>query len=121
MDSNVSLNNMRKKVAGKVTTTRIGPAFVVGCLAIGLSQQAVAHHGWVAHYDREQYVTIRGVVKDVQFVNPHAYVYIDTVNENGEPEVRWCEMQARTQLQRRGVTYCSRITIASNTLRSGAS
>ena len=40
-------------------------------------------------------------------MNPHAYVYIDTVNENGETEVRWCEMQARTQLQRRGITLTS--------------
>lgn len=40
-------------------------------------------------------------------MNPHAYVYIDTVNENGETEMRWCEMQARTQLQRRGITLTS--------------
>jgi primosomal replication protein N len=68
---------------------------------------AIAHHGWVAHYDRDQYVTVQGLVRDVQFVNPHAYVYIDTVDENGQPEVRWCEMQARTQLERRGVTRAS--------------
>lgn len=98
---------MRKTMAGSVISTRIGPALVLGCLAIGVSQQTVAHHGWVAHYDREQFITIQGIVKDIEFVNPHAYVYIDTVNEDGEAEIRWCEMQARTQLQRRGVTIQS--------------
>ncbi len=68
---------------------------------------AYAHHGWVAHYDRESYVRVEGTVREIEFVNPHAYVYIDTVNAQGENEVRWCEMQARTQLERRGVTIDS--------------
>ncbi|MDG2088940.1 MAG: DUF6152 family protein [Arenicellaceae bacterium] len=66
--------------------------------------QAVAHHGWSSHYDRDVYVSLTGVVTDYQFVNPHAFVYLDTVNEAGEIEARWCEMQSRVQLERRGVS-----------------
>ncbi len=72
-----------------------------------IAQVAAAHHGWVAYYDRDQRVTVQGVVREVQLVNPHSFVYIDTVNEDGEAEVRWCELQARTQLERRGVTQAS--------------
>ncbi len=68
---------------------------------------AHAHHGWVAHYDRDSFVRVEGTVREIEFVNPHAYVYIDTISPQGENEVRWCELQARTQLERRGVTIDS--------------
>jgi hypothetical protein len=64
---------------------------------------ALAHHGWATHYDGNAYVTITGVVTKFEFVNPHAFVYLDAVNEAGATEHRWCEMQSRTQLERRGV------------------
>jgi hypothetical protein len=95
------------KMAARENSIRSNLVFTVIYLAICCPRMATAHHGWVAHYDRDQHVTIQGFVRDIQFVNPHTYVYIDTVNDNNEAEVRWCEMQARTQLQRRGVTLSS--------------
>jgi hypothetical protein len=81
--------------------------FLISAFALIISSSTWAHHGWVAHYDRDQHVTVSGVVRDLQFVSPHAFVYIDTVNAAGDAEVRWCEMQAKTQLERRGVTPAS--------------
>ena len=66
--------------------------------------QAFAHHGWSTHYDGDAYVSVTGTITDFQFVNPHAFVYLETVNEAGEVETRWCEMQSRVQLERRGVS-----------------
>ncbi len=65
---------------------------------------AAAHHGFGAHYDADQYVTIEGVVTDFEFVNPHSFVYIETTDDAGDTVVRWCEMQARTQMHRKGIT-----------------
>lgn len=62
-----------------------------------MTGQAMAHHGWSTHYDGEVYVTLTGIVTDYQFVNPHAFVYLETVNEAGETESRWCEMQSRVR------------------------
>ena len=64
---------------------------------------AAAHHGWSTHYDRDAYLTLTGVITRFQFVNPHAFVYLETVNDAGETETRWCEMQSRVQLERRGI------------------
>ena len=83
--------------------TQISLAVVIGLFTVG----AHSHHGWVAHYDRDSFVRVEGTVREIDFVNPHAYVYIDTINAQGENEIRWCEMQARTQLERRGVTVDS--------------
>ncbi len=65
---------------------------------------ASAHHGFGAHYDADQYITIEGAVTEFEFVNPHAFVYIETTDDAGDTIVRWCEMQARTQLHRKGIT-----------------
>lgn len=64
---------------------------------------ALAHHGWAPHYDGDAPVTVTGAITRFEFVNPHAFVYMDVVNEAGKTETRWCEMQSRTQLERRGV------------------
>ena len=73
-------------------------------IAVLWAGQASAHHGWSTHYDGDVYVSVTGTITDYQFVNPHAFVYLETVNDAGETETRWCEMQSRVQLERRGVS-----------------
>jgi len=72
-------------------------------IAVLWASHAAAHHGWSTHYDRDAYLTLSGVVTEFQFVNPHAFVYLETMNDAGEIEARWCEMQSRVQLERRGI------------------
>jgi hypothetical protein len=64
---------------------------------------ASAHHGFAAHFDPDQLITIEGTVKQFDFINPHGFLHIDTVNDAGEPVVYVCDLQAKTQLVRRGV------------------
>jgi len=73
-------------------------------IAVFWASQALAHHGWSTHYDRDTYVSLTGTITSYQFVNPHAFVYFETVNDAGAIEARWCEMQSRVQLERRGVS-----------------
>jgi hypothetical protein len=79
---------------------RLGALAAIALAGIGT---AFAHHGWAPHFDGNAYVTITGTITDFEFVNPHSYVYLESVNEAGKPESRWCETQSRTQLERRGV------------------
>lgn len=65
---------------------------------------AYAHHGFAVHYDPDRYITIEGTVRQFDFVNPHAVLYVDSTNEAGEAVVYVCALQARTQLVRRGVS-----------------
>lgn len=78
-------------------------------LAFGLAVLALvpivvsAHHGFAAHFDNNTVIRIEGTVKQFDFINPHGFLHIDSVNEAGEPVVWVCDLQAKTQLVRRGV------------------
>lgn len=43
-----------------------------------------AHHSFQAEYDGSKVVTIKGVVKKVAWVNPHAYVYVESTDAAGK-------------------------------------
>jgi hypothetical protein len=63
---------------------------------------AAAHHGFSAHYDPDKVIRIEGSVKQFDFINPHGFLHIETVNDAGEPAVYVCDLQARNQLVRKG-------------------
>jgi hypothetical protein len=45
---------------------------------------AAAHHSFQAEYDRDRPVTITGTVTLLEWTNPHARLYVDAPNEDGE-------------------------------------
>jgi hypothetical protein len=64
---------------------------------------ANSHHGFSSHFEPDRVIRIEGTVKQFDFINPHGHLYIESVNDAGEPVVYVCDLQARTQLVRRGV------------------
>jgi Family of unknown function (DUF6152) len=44
---------------------------------------ALAHHSFDAEYDSKKVATITGFVTKVDWVNPHAFVFIDSKDESG--------------------------------------
>ena len=48
-------------------------------VAIGAS----AHHGAAAEYDLLHPVTLKGVVTEFRYVNPHSQIYFDVTDSNG--------------------------------------
>ena len=71
------------------------------CTGLGIAGDAGAHHGF-GQFDRSQPVAIEGVITDIDFVNPHAYLYLDVTDEAGETIAMRCEMRAATLLRRSG-------------------
>ena len=68
-------------------------------LGVGSSH---AHHSAAPHFDRNQPIEIEGVVTRFRFVNPHAYLYLDVTDADGNT-VEWnCEMAAASSLRRSG-------------------
>jgi hypothetical protein len=53
-------------------------------------------------FDRDSNIVRSGVVTGVDFVNPHAWVYFDVTDEQGQVESHRCEMRAATVLRRSG-------------------
>jgi hypothetical protein len=64
--------------------------------------EADAHHGAAAHFDPDDVVTLEGMITELQFVNPDAWVHIDAVDDGGVAQSWRCELSGATQLIRRG-------------------
>ena len=75
---------------------------VAAAMSLGWSGSSTAHHGITAQFDTSTTFEISGVVTDLEFVNPHAYVYFDVTEDSGEVVPWRCELRAATVLRRSG-------------------
>jgi hypothetical protein len=69
-----------------------------------LSSPSFAHHGVAPHYDASKPIKLEGVVAKFDFINPHSFVYIETLDEAGKEQVWQCELASRSVLSRNGIT-----------------
>ncbi len=53
-----------------------------------LSWQAWGHHAFSAEFDKDAPVTLEGKVSKVEWINPHAWIHLDVVGEDGS-SVAW--------------------------------
>ena len=63
-----------------------------------------AHHSFAPHFDSTKKVNILGVVKEYEARNPHSYLHVTAVDENGRTREYACESHGTTQLSRIGIT-----------------
>ncbi len=61
-----------------------------------------AHHSHGNYSDT--FVDVEGVVKEVHFVNPHSWIYIEVKGPDGQPQKWSLEASSVIQLERIGVT-----------------
>jgi hypothetical protein len=66
-----------------------------------LSGPLSAHHG-EANYDTTAVVSVKGVVTDFQFINPHVQIFLDVKNDKGEIEKWTGEARSPSMLGRIG-------------------
>ena len=72
--------------------------------ALGVASIASAHHSFAPHFDITKPVSISGKVTEFEARNPHSYLHIQAVDENGRTEEYVCESHGFTQLSRNGIT-----------------
>jgi len=66
------------------------------------ASSAWAHHSFAAEYDNNKQVTVKGTVQKVEWVNPHAYVFIDVKDESGKVTTWAFESLSPNALARQG-------------------
>jgi hypothetical protein len=75
------------------------------CLLVMLAASiATAHHSFAPHFDRNKKVHISGTITEYEARNPHSYLHINAVDENGRTREYVCESHGFTQLSRIGIT-----------------
>src|SRR5215468_400406 len=65
---------------------------------------ASAHHSFAPHFDASKKLNISGTVKEYEARNPHSYLHVNAVDENGRTREYVCESHGVTQLSRIGIT-----------------
>ena len=75
---------------------------VVCTATLMLSGNALAHHSFAAEYDGDKPVKFTGTVTEMKWSNPHGWIYVDVMDEDGNV-VNWAlETSAANGLIRRG-------------------
>ena len=98
-------------------TVMLLAAFIVGGVSVS------AHHSFAA-FDRKKEVTVTGVVKEVQWNNPHTWIQVTVTDEKGK-STEWgfeCgspNMMSRTGWKRTTLKQGDRVTVVGNPLKNG--
>ena len=65
---------------------------------------AVAHHAFSAEFDANLPIRVQGKIVQVDWINPHAWVHVEDVKEDGTRQVWQLEAGTPNTLLRRGLT-----------------
>jgi Family of unknown function (DUF6152) len=63
----------------------------------------LAHHAFTSEFDDAKMVTVKGVLTKVDWINPHAYLYVDVKEQNGNIKYWAIETFPPAALRRAGM------------------
>ena len=101
-----------------------GRALLVTTMICGAATLARAHHAAAPVFDMNAEKTVTGIVKQVDWTNPHIWIWLDVPNASRQAETWGFEGMSPNFLARRGWTRSSllpgmRITVTFRPLRDG--
>jgi len=101
-----------------------GRALLVIAMIGGVAAVAWSHHAAAPVFDMNAEKTVTGIVKQVDWTNPHIWIWLEVQNASGRVETFGFEGMSPNFLARRGWTRTSllpgmRITVTFRPLRDG--
>lgn len=97
---------------------------VLVAFALAISSTALSAHHSFAAFDRKKEITLTGVVKEVQWNNPHTWIQVMVTDAKGK-QTEWgfeCgspNMMSRTGWTSRTVKAGDTVTVVGNPLKDG--
>jgi hypothetical protein len=84
-------------------TFRLGTVTVAACACLMTAVLPVmAHHSFQAEYDATKTITVKGTIQKLEWVNPHAYFWVDVKDANGKVTTYAFEALSPNALARQG-------------------
>src|SRR5271166_3667877 len=81
----------------------LGAGVATTCaLLLSAAAPVLAHHSFAAEYDSSKPVTIKGTIQKLEWVNPHAYFWIESKDESGKATIFAFETLSPNALARQG-------------------
>lgn len=78
-------------------------SMIFGLCVIFTPAYASSHHSFAAEFDGTKPVTLTGTVTKVEWMNPHAYLYMDVADEQTGDVTNWAiELGSPNGLRRNG-------------------
>jgi len=102
---------------------RLLTLFLVATGFLLVSGPVLAHHGR-SNYDVTSTATVKGIVTEFEWVNPHALIHLDVTGENGNVEKWIAETNSPNTLSRQGwnrntVKIGDEITLVGHRVKGG--
>ena len=84
-------------------TLRHGAFVIAACASVLTAVLPVtAHHSFQAEYDATKTITVKGTIQKLEWVNPHAYFWVDVKDANGKVTTYAFEALSPNALARQG-------------------
>ena len=77
---------------GGLMVSRTALRGCAACIVLGMlaASHTTAHHSFAPHFDANKKVNISGTVKEYEARNPHSYLHVNAVDENGRTREYVC-------------------------------
>jgi len=76
---------------------------IVSVLCLGAAAHVTAHHSFASEFDINRPIQLTGTVTKVEWINPHAWIYVDVKKPDGTIENWAIETGTPNTLLRRGL------------------
>ena len=75
---------------------------MVTLAVLALNAPLAAHHSGPVNYDSSRSITIKGVLTEIRWINPHSRFRLDVTSDDGSTEEWLIEMGALNTMRRAG-------------------